>query len=588
MMNVLVACVGTAPSVCRQYQEATGYCAESQAPGSHLWPKPVSLTSTSHGKTLVLSNDTFRIASQGGGDALRQAIDRYQQLIFAPVADAAPTGSRSSPITLKVLVRDNESALLSTEQDESYTLSMDASGHGTLNANSTVGAMRGLETFAQLVEYSDNGEVQLMELPINVIDRPRWKYRGLKVDTSRHFISIARLHAVIRGMEASKLNVLQWHVVDGPSFPLESLKFPQLSAKGKFCSSCVYTQQDVRELIEFARARGVRVIPELDIPGHSGFQFGMPELVACPAFEAGNGGSRALDPTLDGTYAFLIEWLSEMGELFGDPLINVYGDEVRFECWNQSANVLRFMQARGIAEGDFQAVTEVFWRRFAAEVAPAVFNRTGVAVMIGEADVWGTDGPPFALPEWLRAAAPDYPLPLTVEVWGGHTLVQNENGTLRKTLSTPGMQAVVGGAYYLDQTLPRPFGDPPGGKAGPLVYPAPYWVSVWRTMYAFDPLGDPALTAEQKARVIGLLAEMWGEQVNGGTIEQRIFPHALAVAERSWTSADHFDPQPRVWDSAFYAEVEGRLNAMSCTLNRRGVQSSPSAPGHCSWSQLAY
>ena len=74
---------------------------------------------------------------------------------------------------------------------------------------------------------------------------------------------------------------------------------------------------------------------------------------------------------------------------------------------------------------------------------------------------------------------------------------------------------------------------------------------------------------------------------NGGTVEQRVFPHALAVAERAWTSAAHFDPQPPVWDSAFYAEVEGRLNAMSCTPNRRGVQSSPSAPGYCSWSKVA-
>jgi N-acetyl-beta-hexosaminidase len=101
-------------------------------------------------------------------------------------------------------------------------------------------------------------------------------------------------------------------------------------------------------------------------------------------------------------------------------------------------------------------------------------------------------------------------------------------------------------------------------------------------MYDFDPVGDPALTAEQKEKVIGLLAEMWAEQVNPATIEQRIFPHALATAERGWTVASHFPAQR---DSGFYAAVEGRLNAMSCTLNRRGVQSSPSAPGYCSWSQ---
>ena len=103
---------------------------------------------------------------------------------------------------------------------------------------------------------------------------------------------------------------------------------------------------------------------------------------------------------------------------------------------------------------------------------------------------------------------------------------------------------------------------------------------------AFDPLGDPALTQEQKDKVIGLLAEMWGEQINGGSVEQRIFPRALSVAERAWTAAMHFHPSG-IWDNAFYGEVEGRLNQMSCTLNRRGIRSSPSAPGHCLWSQVA-
>ena len=90
-----------------------------------------------------------------------------------------------------------------------------------------------------------------------------------------------------------------------------------------------------------------------------------------------------------------------------------------------------------------------FWKRFASEVAPAVYNQTGVAMMIGEADVWGTDGPPFELPQWLAAAVPSYPLPLTVEVWGGYTLARNENGTLRKVLETDGMQAVIGGPCVL-------------------------------------------------------------------------------------------------------------------------------------------
>ena len=103
-------------------------------------------------------------------------------------------------------------------------------------------------------------------------------------------------------------------------------------------------------------------------------------------------------------------------------------------------------------------------------------------------------------------------------------------------------------------------------------------------MYSFDPVGDPALTESEKEKVIGLLAEMWGEQIDSAVVEQRLFPHALAVAERGWSPVSHFR-NVTLQDAQFYGEVEGRLNRMSCTLNRRGIESSPSSPGHCSWSQ---
>eukprot|EP01046_Picozoa_sp_COSAG06_P003664 COSAG06_NODE_146_length_22145_cov_11.714733_12_plen_159_part_00 len=139
-------------------------------------------------------------------------------------------------------------------------------------------------------------------------------------------------------------------------------------------------------------------------------------------------------------------------------------------------------------------------------------------------------------------------------------------------------------ARWLLQYVARSRGD--DALATSQVYKAPYWVSVWRTMYSFDPVGDPELTEAQKAKVIGLVAEMWGEQIDSAVVEQRIFPHALAVAERGWSPAGYFGNATRQFrDAEFYGKAEGRLNRMSCTLNRRGIESSPSAPGHCSWSK---
>jgi N-acetyl-beta-hexosaminidase len=424
--------------------------------------------------------------------------------------------SNGNVTTLLVEVRDSEPVasleappLVVTEQDESYTLEVAANGSGLIKANTTFGALRALETFSQLLEYTPAGEVELWFLPIAVEDKPRWKHRALKLDTSRHFIPLTRIRNVIRGMATAKMNVLQWHILDGNSFPLESKLFPELSQKGAYCPTCIYTQADIKALVVFAQQHGVRIIPEMDIPSHSGFQFAMPEIVACPFYpglplKGTNGGSVALDPTLDATYSFLTKFLTEQAALFGDPLINVYGDEIRFGCWESNPAIVQWMSHHGMAPGDFQSLTIYFWRRFATEVAPAVFNATGVAVMVGAGDVDAHFGPPFEMPTWFPEG---YPLPLTVEVWGANTLLQHPNGTLRKVLQTPHMQAIVAGAYYLDELIPSPFGDDTACQTdNPEVYDASYWVSAWRTFYQYDPVGDPVLTPAQKGNVIGLLA----------------------------------------------------------------------------------
>jgi N-acetyl-beta-hexosaminidase len=393
---------GPAPVVCQQYEESAGHCRDSHDPLSHLWPMPLRASSgpplvAGQQQPVVLLNASFHIVTAGGGPALRAAAARYHDIIFAPVrqqasltaaaqAEARYQDSAPAATTLRVTVRDTESPTLPvTDQDESYVLDLDTDGSGSLAANTTIGALRGLESFSQLVEYSTEGEVQLWQLPVKITDRPHWRYRGIKVDTSRHFISIHHLQNIIRAMEAAKMNVLQWHIIDGQSFPLESKIFPSLSEKGRYCKDCSYSQAEIKALVAYARARGVRIIPELDIPGHSGFQYGMPEIVACPFDQSGQGSNRALDPTLNQTYTFLTEFLTEQAQVFGDPAINVYGDEVRFECWNQSATIRSWMRAHGMADGDFQGLTQMFWQRFAREVAPTVYRRTGVAMMIGEA-----------------------------------------------------------------------------------------------------------------------------------------------------------------------------------------------------------
>ena len=187
-------------------------------------------------------------------------------------------------------------------------------------------------------------QARIAASPIAVEDQPRFRWRGLRIDSSRHFLPVATIKRTLEAMAASKLNVLMWHITDGPSFPLQLDGFPELSASGAFCPECVYTPADVRAVVEHARQRGIRVQPEVDVPGHSGWQYGRPDLVACPTYEAFRGCARALDPTRDSVYDFLKAFFAELASLFPDPAINMCGDEVRFQCWDANPRVKAWAQ----------------------------------------------------------------------------------------------------------------------------------------------------------------------------------------------------------------------------------------------------
>ena len=274
-----------APVVCMNSEESSGACRDSHDPLGHIWPWPAQITAGTAGSapSVTLTNQTLQFVASGGGPMLRRAVSRYRAQVFAPVASEVEAWSEGSSsgggsggddeseqqratndVTLTVTVRDAESTrMLATDEDESYELHISTDGGGTLTANSTIGAIRGLETYVQLLDYSDEGDVQLWGLPITVSDRPRWRYRGIKVDTSRHFITLPRLRNIIRAMSAAKMSVMQWHIIDGQSFPLISTKFPALAEKGRYCKACTYSPAQIKELVAFARDRGVRIIPEL-------------------------------------------------------------------------------------------------------------------------------------------------------------------------------------------------------------------------------------------------------------------------------------------------------------------------------------
>ena len=232
-------------------------------------------------------------------------------------------------------------------EDESYQLDITASG-ARLSARTVTGVLRGLETFAQMIGPGPDG----FRVPaLHIEDRPRFPWRGLMLDVSRHWMPLAVVERNLDAMAAVKLNVFHWHLSDDQGFRVESKRNPKLQQMGS--DGNFYTQAEVRHVVSYARDRGIRVIPEFDMPGHTTAWFvGYPELASAPgpyAIERKWGIFHpTIDPTREETYVFLDGLIAEMAALFPDPYFHIGGDEVEETQWKSSASIQAFARAHGL------------------------------------------------------------------------------------------------------------------------------------------------------------------------------------------------------------------------------------------------
>jgi len=371
-------------------------------------------------------------------------------------------------------------------EDESYLLEISPAG-AKLSAVSTLGVMRGLQTFLQLVGTTADG----FGVPaVSIQDNPRFPWRGLMIDVGRHFIPLDVLKRNLDGMAAVKLNVFHWHLSDNQGFRVESKQFPKLQEMGS--DGLYYTQDQVRDLISYARDRGIRVVPEFDMPGHSTAWFvGYPELASGPGpyqIERKWGVfDPAMDPTVERTYKFLDKFIGEMAGLFPDRYFHIGGDEVNGKQWAANPKIQAFMRAHGLKSNqDLQAY-------FNTRVQKIV-SKHG-KVMIG----------------WDEILRPDLPKDIVVQSWRGQSSLADA--------AKQGFRGLLSFGYYLD-----------------LMWPA-------SRHYAVDPLSDAAanLSPEEKQRILGGEACMWSEYVSPENIDSRIWPRIAAIAERLWSAQNVTD-----------------------------------------------
>ncbi|XP_078541154.1 beta-hexosaminidase subunit alpha [Lissotriton helveticus] len=500
-------------------------------PVNAVWPWPQTLISSP--QILPLLPDRFRFlhgeASAVGPECmvLEQAFKRYYPLLFQGTLAENPA-FLVDPVTALVVSVTTPGCedFPALDSKENYTLSISKDAW-LLNAHTVWGGLRGLETFSQLVWRAEDGAYYVNKT--EVTDFPRFPHRGLLLDTSRHYLPLKVILKTLEVMAYNKLNVFHWHIVDDPSFPFQSVTFPELSAKGAFNQAThVYTATDVQMVIEYARMRGIRVVSEFDTPGHTqSWGKGFPDLLTtCYSGPKPTGTYGPVDPTLNTTYHFMATFFKEVSMVFPDYYIHLGGDEVDFSCWKSNPNVQRFMEEHHLGE-DYAKLESFYIRRLLNMVG--LFGRAAV--------VW----------QEVFDNKVQMSNDTVVHVWKG-----SEDKKYLEELAAvtkAGYRALLSSPWYLNRI---------------------YFGQDWRDVYQVELLQFNG-TAEQNELVVGGEACMWGEYVDATNLEPRLWPRAGAVAERLWSNAHVRDLQ----------DAYNRLTEFRCRLLRRGVRAEPLYVGVC-------
>ena len=273
------------------------------------------------GEGELIINSDFRVGLLNCVDPrLERAASRLVERMVEQTGIAMNRNLADTKSHAQLLIQVDEETpkIQRAKEDESYSLKINHNG-AVLRSPTLYGALQGIETFIQLIRLDKYGFV----VPaIQITDGPRFHWRGLLVDASRHWIPPSVIKRNLEAMSMVKLNVLHWHLTDDQGFRVESKQYPKLHELGS--DGMFYTQEDVREIVEFASDLGIRVLPEFDMPGHTSSWFvAYPELASAPGpyqiKRKWGGFGATMDPTKEETYTFISNFLSEMATLFPDP-----------------------------------------------------------------------------------------------------------------------------------------------------------------------------------------------------------------------------------------------------------------------------
>ena len=508
---------------------------------SYLWPFPTTIKCTENAYFIRNNEMHFALMEPGlfpnAHPILFKAFDDYHQIILNQIKPIPGTFLYTPTYTSRVKLEFiqlnvtllSDDVTLTLDMKEDYTLSI-AYPASTLTASTVYAALRGIETFSQLIlAYSDNN-LYLHECEIS--DAPHFKHRGILYETSHHFLPVPLLKRHIDAMAWNKFNVFHWHIVDIPAFPYVSTTFPEMSAKGAYSPRHLYSKSDVQEVINYANQHGIRVFAEFDTPGHTdSWGLGQPHLLT-PCYTDGkpDGSYGPINALSNVTWPFLRALFAEVIQDFRDAYIHLGGDEVSFNCWASNPDIQKWMQEKGYTH--YAKFEEYYMGQLIGLVEQ--LNKRYI--------VWQEV---FDNGNKLKEEA-------IIQVWkGGHNWAAE-----MRSITEAGHQTILSSCWYLD-----------------LVSPSDDFYGYFRC----DPLNFGGSSAQQKL-VMGGEAAIWSRYMDGTNSLSRTWPRACPAAERLWTGPSTVGISNK--------EIHDRLQKQRCRLLNRELPAEPIQFGHCTYPWL--